>query len=221
MSKPVTSAQYLSLNKSRHEVDPEWTRHPDFPVTRIDWYKAATYCNLLSKEEGVEENQWCYETDAKGQVTKLKADYLSLTGYRLPTEAEMEYAIRAGAVTSRYYGETDELLGNYAWTRANANELRQRVGTKKPNDLGLFDAVGNCFVWCQDASASYPDAKGDGAVEDKERELVVISTAGRVSRGGSFLHPTSYARSAYRNTWPAPTNLFIDLGVRPAKTFAP
>jgi eukaryotic-like serine/threonine-protein kinase len=78
-------------------------------------------------------------------VTKLAEKYLSHTGYRLPTEAEMEYATRAGAVTSRYFGETEELLPRYAWYVTNSQDRTWPVGSKKPNDLGLFDMHGN--VW--------------------------------------------------------------------------
>jgi formylglycine-generating enzyme required for sulfatase activity len=61
-------------------------------VVGIDWYEAAKYCNWLSKQEGIDENQGCYEI--KGDEIKLRSSYLNLTGYRLPTEAEMEYATR-------------------------------------------------------------------------------------------------------------------------------
>ncbi len=122
------------------------------------WYQAAAYCNWLSKEEGIAEDQWCYEI--KGQVTKLKENYLSLTGYRLPTEAEMEYATRAGALTSRYYGETEELLPKYAWYQKNSQERTWPVGSLKPNDLGLFDVQGNVFTWCQESYKAYPAGEG-------------------------------------------------------------
>ena len=68
-------------------------------MVNISWYMAAKYCNWLSKEEGIPEDQWCYEITEQG--TKVKANYLRLTGYRLPTDAEMEIATRAGALTSR------------------------------------------------------------------------------------------------------------------------
>jgi formylglycine-generating enzyme required for sulfatase activity len=214
----VTLTQYRSLTKDVYETGEKYNWHPDVPVVRINWYMAAKYCNLLSKEEGIDERQWCYETDAKGEVTKLKAEYLRLTGYRLPTEAEIEYATRARAVTSRYFGETDELLGNYAWFMKNSNELIWPVGTKKPNDFGLFDVQGNCFTWCQESYADYPSVKGDGAVGDKEGKLEVIATERRVLRGGSFDDPALNTRSANRFD-NVPSNRNYDFGFRLVRTF--
>src|SRR5262245_26268433 len=105
------------------------------PMILVDWYMAAAYCNWLSDQENLEK---CYEEDAQGKVVGLKAKYLSLTGYRLPTEAEWEYACRAKAVTSRYYGEAEELLPKYGWYLGNSGDWTRPVGGKKPNDLGLF-----------------------------------------------------------------------------------
>jgi formylglycine-generating enzyme required for sulfatase activity len=156
-------------------------------------------------------------------VTKLKANYLNLTGYRLPTEAEMEYATRAGAVTRRYYGETEELLPKYAWYQKNSQdqhwfERTWPVGSLKPNEFGLFDLQGNVFTWCQESYKRY--LQGDEAIEDKEDDLVVVSTQYRVLRGGSFLDLASYVRSAYRNSY-LPSLRTYDVGFRAARTFTP
>lgn len=218
-SKSVTLEQYRSLTKDKYEIGERYTHHPDLPVVGINWYMAAKYCNLLSKEENIPEQQWCYETDAKGQVTKSKENYLSLSGYRLPTEAEMEYAIRAGASSSRYYGATDDLLENYAWYVKNSNELVQRVGMKKPNDFGLFDVLGNSFTWCQEPYYAFAEVIGGGAVEDQEGKLVV-GTETRVLRGGSYDSQALNLRSANRNG-AVPSLRNYGAGIRPARTLVP
>src|SRR5438477_5798912 len=124
----------------------------------------------MSKEEGIPQDQWCYEIK-NGQVTKLKANYLSLTGYRLPTEAEMEYATRADALTSRYFGETEELLPKYAWYLKNSQDQTWPVGSLKPNDLGLFDVHGSVWNWCQEKYVAYPSNWEGETVDDREYTL--------------------------------------------------
>jgi serine/threonine protein kinase/formylglycine-generating enzyme required for sulfatase activity len=148
---------------------------------------------------------------------RLTRNYLERQGYRLPTEAEMEYATRAGALTSRYYGETEELLPKYAWYINNAHERTWPVGSLKPNDLGLFDVQGNVFVWCQERHKPYFAAKGHEVVEDQEDELVVTNTDVRVLRGRSFFYQASNVRSADRNK-NLPTVRTSDFGFRLAKT---
>jgi formylglycine-generating enzyme required for sulfatase activity len=181
----------------------------------MSWYQAAAYCNWLSEKEGIDEKEWCYEI--KGKVTKLRENYLRLSGYRLPTEAEMEYVTRAGAVTSRYFGETEELLPKYAWYTKNSKEQTWPVGSLKPNDLGLFDVQGNAYTWCQESYKDYPTGKGEEAAEDKEDELVISPTQSRVLRGGSFLSRASYLRSATRLCY-VPSYRYDDFGFRVART---
>jgi formylglycine-generating enzyme required for sulfatase activity len=153
-------------------------------------------------------------------VTKLKANYLSLTGYRLPTEAECEYACRAGAVTSRYYGETEELLPRYGWYLKNSGERTWAVGSKKPNDLGLFDLHGNVYTWCQERYQDYPETNNGEVIEDKEDIEDIKDKDSRVLRGGSFYLLASNVRSANRYRF-GPALRFNYLGFRPARTFTP
>jgi formylglycine-generating enzyme required for sulfatase activity len=216
-AKPVTKEQFLRfLPPFRHS---EMKRYPEptCPIGGVDWYDAAAYCNWLSKVEKIAEDQRCYETNAKGEVTKLKENYLRLTGYRLPTEAEMEYGTRAGALTSRYFGETEELLSKYAWYDKNSHLRTWPVGSLKPNDFGLFDVHGNVYTWCQERYQSYSKGNDDEGIEDKEDDSIIRSTAGRVLRGGSFPTQASHVRSANRLI-DVPTTGTSNFGFRLART---
>jgi formylglycine-generating enzyme required for sulfatase activity len=216
---PVTKEQFLRFQPNFSHS--EFVRYPlpTCPIGGVTWYEAAAYCNWLSKEEGIPENQWCYETDARGQVVKLKEHYLSLTGYRLPTEPEWEYACRAGAATSRCYGETAELQTHYGWNYDNTPEQTQPVGTLKPNDWGLFDMLGNVAHWCQEKHKPYPADQGK-LIDDIEDSLDIVSTDYRVLRGGSYLYAAVTVRCADRMRV-LPSYWSPTVGFRPARTFAP
>jgi formylglycine-generating enzyme required for sulfatase activity len=143
-----------------------------------------------------------------------------LTGYRLPTEAEWEYACRAGAATSRYYGETAELLTHYGWYLGNSTEQTQPVGSKKPNDWGLFDMHGNVWNWCQERYKPYALPKQGSPLADIEDNLSIINTDSRVLRGGSFLSLAGDVRSPGRFS-NVPTTSNNRVGLRPSRTFTP
>ena len=133
---------------------------PDGPMSGFTWYIAAEYCNWLSEQEGLPKHQWCYvpnEAGAYADGMSIPADVLDRTGYRLPTEPEWEYACRSGTVTSYYFGLSTELLDKYAWSQANSKDHAWSCGSLLPNDLGLFDMLGNEFEWVQDSmSRSMP-----------------------------------------------------------------
>jgi formylglycine-generating enzyme required for sulfatase activity len=218
--KVVTKEQFLCFRpKFSHD---QMRRYPDStcPIGGVTWYEAAAYCNWLSAQEGIAKDQWCYETDQQGEVVKLRENYLTLTGYRLPTEAEWEYVCRAGAVTSRHYGESEELLGKYGWYFRNSKDRTWPVGSKKPNDLGLFDLHGNVLIWCQESYKDYPALKDDEVSEDSEDILSIVSTTPHVWRGSSLILPASFVRSAFRYR-AVPSNRLIFVGIRPARTFSP
>jgi hypothetical protein len=160
----VTVAQFRCF-KAEHKVDETVALTPDSPVNKVTWYDAAEFCNWLSKQEGIRKDEWCYSANKEG-LLDLAPDYIKRSGYRLPTEAEWEFACRAGAETTCSFGQSDdELTGMYAWwlrnCSANGKEQCSPVGLLKPNDCGLFDMHGNVAEWCQESSARKEDVGGD------------------------------------------------------------
>ena len=127
----------------------------------------------------------------------LPSDYLKRTGYRLPSEAEWEYACRANTITSRYYGDADSLLGEYAWFLQVSDYRTWRVASLKPNGFGLFDMLGNVQEWCQEANSPY--SRNLGSVSEVVEDTEPLEDSGRRSlRGGSFGVRSPEVRSAYR-----------------------
>ena len=196
---------------------------PQYPlaVERACWQGEAAVAVIADMTDMIFDGRVDEAEVAKvKEGMKLARDHLQRSGYRLPTQAEMEYACRAGATTSRYFGQTEELLDKYAWYIHNAQDRTWPLGSKKPNDLGLFDLHGNVYTWCQESHRDYPAPKDGEVVEDKEDVLSIDRTSHRVLRGGSFGHLASFVRCANRDRF-APTLRGDDVGFRPARTFTP
>ena len=202
-AKPVTFEQFLRFPKNQNYV-PRIKPAPECPVNWMTWYMVPEYCNWLSEKEGLPKKEWCYLPNADGKyegALRLAPDYLKRTGYRLPTEAEWECACRAGALTSRYYGEPIELLRKYAWYVFNADYRSHKVGNLKPNDWGLFDMHGNVWNWCHEDGAN---------IGDTEIHAMI--------RGGAYVDAPAEVRAACRFQI-LPERITSYSGLRPVRTF--
>jgi formylglycine-generating enzyme required for sulfatase activity len=171
-----------------------WKENPQFATI---WYDAAAYCNWLSKRDGIPHEQWVYP-DEIGPGMVMPADYLHRTGYRLPTEAEWEFAARAGTSTAHFFGDGVALLDRYAWFMGNSENHGWPVGTTKPNPFGLFDMYGNAWEWVQDRYLEYSTDSKETWVDNEDASLVVTDDAKRIRRGGSLSYDKETMRSAHR-----------------------
>jgi formylglycine-generating enzyme required for sulfatase activity len=211
-TKEVTFGQFLRF-RQQHKV---WVPGGDreMPAGELTWYDAAAYCRWLSDREELPEDQKCYPPiDQIKDGMRPYADCLRRTGYRLPTAAELEYACRAGAVTARFFGWSDDLLPHYAWFERNTGQFPKPVGRLKPNDFGLFDSLGNMSEWCHEPS---PDAAGAVApglapVRDGAMWLVL---------GGSATFRAQYVVYG-RGDDRATTSRWRSIGFRIVRTCAP
>jgi len=180
------------------------------PVEQTTWLHAARYCNARSLTEGLKP---CYDTST--WACDFAAD-----GYRLPTEAEWEYACRAGTTTAYSFGDDPQKLTAYAWVKGNADGTPHPVGRKLPNAWGLFDLHGNVLEWCNDWYAA--DAYAAGSATDPRGPA---SGECRVLRGGGWRSPPKAATAAVRAK-DAPTSLdtclgYPDYGFRCVRRVAP
>jgi formylglycine-generating enzyme required for sulfatase activity len=175
---PVTQADYAALmgkNPSHFKGD---TRRP---VEQVSWGDAALYCNQRSKQFGL-DTVYSYSAIVGGPNMPLIGLVIDLSknGYRLPTEAQYEYALRAGTSTNCFWGADSSAGGNYAWYYYNSDSTTHPVATKLPNPWGLYDMAGNVWEWCNDwyewqySTASQPDPVGPA------------TGTNRVLRGGSW-----------------------------------
>ncbi len=176
----VTNAQYERFDPA-HERD--WPGDDD-PVTSVDWDEARAYCDWLS---------------TRGTLR-----------VRLPSEAEWEYACRAGSTSEFCFGDDEAGLAEYAWYEANSGGRAHAVRTRRPNAWGLFDLHGNAWEWCEDAWGPYAEAPRDGRAR-----ATPGAAPDRVGRGGVWDGPAVYCRSARRFGW-LPDDRGGSLGFRPA-----
>jgi formylglycine-generating enzyme required for sulfatase activity len=197
---PVTQAQYAAVMGTNPSRFYGW---PENPVEQVSWFDATAFCNELSKKEGLAPY---YVIRNWNQVMVGRGE-----GYRLPTEAEWEYACRAGTETRYSFGDDAAMLGKYVWYHPDSRCQTSPVGQKRPNAWGLYDLHGNVWEWCW-----------DGYDEDYYRNSPGIDPLGaeraeyRTFRGGSWRDETRYLRSAYRDGH-APEFRYLSVGFRVAR----
>jgi formylglycine-generating enzyme required for sulfatase activity len=176
----VTQRSYESLMKT----NPSRWKSPSNPVEGVRWSDAVKYCNARSVAEGL---QPCYNT-------KTWQCNFAANGYRLPTEAEWEYACRAGTKTKYFFGDAADKLGLYAWYKSNSGSRPRPVRGKLPNPWGLYDIYGNVAEWCYDR---YSSTFYTQSAPENPRGPATGDT--RVLRGGSWDSTAGQCTSSYRH----------------------
>lgn len=207
-STEVTFEQFLKFLPSFRHKDKliDTSPRPDCPMGMVTWYRAAEYCNWLSKLEGIPVEEWCYQAETKHVITHISPQgedfltmqavpgYLSKSGYRMPTETEWEYACRAGTTAAFCWGRDSQLYSRYARTIVNSKGLTQPVGSLCPNRFGFFDMHGNSSEW---TSSVYHAKPSESEIDTEDLSEILLNTA-CTTRGGNSGDLVDYQRSANR-----------------------
>lgn len=193
--------QFIKANKMKMPEKPTWGWQDNYPINGVTWNEAIAYCNWLSKKEKL---QPVYTKKGPNFVCNFNAN-----GYRLPTEAEWEFAAKGGASSKSFKYSGSNNLDDVAWHKGNSKGTPHTVGTKLPNELGVYDMSGNVWEWCWDwyNKDFYKLEKGDNpkGPEMGERRSV---------RGGSWDSQQNYVRPANRiSTEPNKTHEFYGFRV--------
>ncbi len=192
--------ELMSQNRS-------YNKGPDNPVEKVSWYEAVNFCNRLSLKHGL---QPCYVI----QGIDVKCDFTK-NGYRLPTEAEWEYAARGGHLMKDTPYSGDSKVEKVAWYASNANKLTNTPGQKIPNELGLYDMSGNVWEWCWDwyhdnyynkSETRNPKGVDNGAYAPS-------GSSYKVRRGGSWNYGSDGCRISFRYMG-VPSFRSYDIGFR-------
>jgi len=212
--KPVHTVTITGFYIGKYEVtQKEWAavtgnnpshfKGENLPVEMVSWFDALEYCNRLSQREGLSPAYTISASDDNQTVIWNR----NATGYRLPTEAEWEYAAKGGNGSPgnyAYAGSNDP--DEAAWYDENSGDTTHLPGTKAPNSLGLYDMSGNVSEWCW-------DWHGDYLSEAQTNPMGASSGSFRIGRGGSWGSPAERVRSAARHP-PDPSIRYSRLGLR-------
>ena len=172
------------------------------PVENISWYDAVEFCNKLSEIEGFTP---VYTINERNVICDWNAD-----GYRLPTEAEWEFAARGGNKSKGFKYSGSNNINEVAWYGANSGKITHIVGTKQPNELGLYDMSGNVWEWCWNWLDPY-------TIDRKTNPIGNDTGLNRIKRGGSNNQAIEYSTVSYRDSY-NPVFVYKTFGFRPVRS---